>query len=411
MGLRFRKSIRLGNNVRLNLSKSGASVTAGVKGLSVNTGPRGTYLNAGIPGSGLSTRTRLGGPSQRSSGSGNRQSGTQQSGNQQGGIRQSSGRQAGRSTAVSPEQQQAWDDLRNQTEQATYDVVNIHELAPDVFTYQEVESSLSGLVFQPFERQAYPRLEPTQAEIEAALRQQAKERVRPLLFRQKKQQEYFETNYRSFWQYYVDQWLAEKEAFETSQAEAERSYNDTYGNAYNAQKRWLERSLQNNSEVIEADVEEWLSALELPVEMAAQIEYSADTSTLFIDLDLPEIEDMPKSTTRTLKSGEVKTADKSQKQLREEYASTVFGLVVLVAACAFSINACIKLCVVSGYTRRRERSGELTDDYILSVKVPRNALEHVRVTDPERFVMSCENRVNITQTYVFKSIIPYDVSN
>ena len=43
--------------VRLNLSKSGLGVSAGVKGLSVSTGPRGTYLNAGR--NGLYYRAKL----------------------------------------------------------------------------------------------------------------------------------------------------------------------------------------------------------------------------------------------------------------------------------------------------------------------------------------------------------------
>jgi hypothetical protein len=43
--------------LRLNVSKAGVGVSAGVKGLSVSTGRRGTYLNAGRKG--LYYRTRL----------------------------------------------------------------------------------------------------------------------------------------------------------------------------------------------------------------------------------------------------------------------------------------------------------------------------------------------------------------
>jgi len=49
IGFSFRKSLRMGP-VRLNLSKSGLGVSAGVKGLRVSTGPRGSYLNAGRKG-------------------------------------------------------------------------------------------------------------------------------------------------------------------------------------------------------------------------------------------------------------------------------------------------------------------------------------------------------------------------
>lgn len=60
MGWRFRRSIRLFPGLRLNLSKSGVSMTAGIRGLSVTTGKRGTYMNAGLPGTGLYSRQRIG---------------------------------------------------------------------------------------------------------------------------------------------------------------------------------------------------------------------------------------------------------------------------------------------------------------------------------------------------------------
>lgn len=56
MGFRFRKSVRLFPGVRLNLGKSGMSVSVGGPGAIVNFGPRHTALTLGIPGTGLSYR-------------------------------------------------------------------------------------------------------------------------------------------------------------------------------------------------------------------------------------------------------------------------------------------------------------------------------------------------------------------
>ena len=54
MGLRFRKSIKLGN-ARINLSKSGVGYSYGVKGLRKSVGPTGrTRTTASIPGTGIS---------------------------------------------------------------------------------------------------------------------------------------------------------------------------------------------------------------------------------------------------------------------------------------------------------------------------------------------------------------------
>lgn len=60
MGFRFRKSLKIAPGVRVNLSKSGSSVSFGRRGATVNVSDRGTYVNAGIPGSGLSWREKVG---------------------------------------------------------------------------------------------------------------------------------------------------------------------------------------------------------------------------------------------------------------------------------------------------------------------------------------------------------------
>src|SRR5215212_10053655 len=62
MGFYFRKSVKLGP-MRLNFSKSGIGVSAGVKGARVSVGPRGTYVHAGA--GGFHYSQRVGGPSLR----------------------------------------------------------------------------------------------------------------------------------------------------------------------------------------------------------------------------------------------------------------------------------------------------------------------------------------------------------
>jgi hypothetical protein len=59
MGFRFRKSIKIAPGVRLNLSKSGISASAGVRGATVNVGKRGVTASASIPGTGVGYSTNL----------------------------------------------------------------------------------------------------------------------------------------------------------------------------------------------------------------------------------------------------------------------------------------------------------------------------------------------------------------
>ncbi len=66
MGIRFAKSIKIGNYLRLNFTKNGISATVGKRGASVNIGTKGTYLNlspsaVGLTGTGLSYRQKIAG--------------------------------------------------------------------------------------------------------------------------------------------------------------------------------------------------------------------------------------------------------------------------------------------------------------------------------------------------------------
>ena len=61
MGLRFKKKEKICKGVKVNFSKSGASLSLGGRGHSVNFGGRGTRTTIGIPGTGLTYSSKLGG--------------------------------------------------------------------------------------------------------------------------------------------------------------------------------------------------------------------------------------------------------------------------------------------------------------------------------------------------------------
>lgn len=54
MGFRFRRSMKLVPGIRLNLSKTGTSVSVGGRGATMNISPKGIRTTLGIPGTGLS---------------------------------------------------------------------------------------------------------------------------------------------------------------------------------------------------------------------------------------------------------------------------------------------------------------------------------------------------------------------
>ena len=68
MGMRFRKSFKIAPGVKLNLSKRGIGVSAGVKGERVSLNSKGRVTKSvGIPGTGISyvSSSKLGAPKKK----------------------------------------------------------------------------------------------------------------------------------------------------------------------------------------------------------------------------------------------------------------------------------------------------------------------------------------------------------
>src|SRR5713226_8509274 len=59
MGFRFHRSLRLAPGIRINLSKTGASLSLGRRGATLNFSARGTKATVGLPRSGISFSTML----------------------------------------------------------------------------------------------------------------------------------------------------------------------------------------------------------------------------------------------------------------------------------------------------------------------------------------------------------------
>jgi hypothetical protein len=62
MGFRFRKRIRLGKGIWINLSKKGGSLSVGGRGATMNVSKKGVRDTFSVPGTGISYQTkRVGG--------------------------------------------------------------------------------------------------------------------------------------------------------------------------------------------------------------------------------------------------------------------------------------------------------------------------------------------------------------
>ena len=164
------------------------------------------------------------------------------------------------------------------------------------------------------------------------------------------------------------------------------------------------------AEEAEAAIEEWIGESEAPIAFEIQAEVLEDKGAIMIDLDLPEIEDMPQNTLSELADGTVKIKKKTQKQQREDYKTCVFGLGEYVASHVFAIVPQAQKIVVSAYTQRRdEKTGEAEDTFIYSVIFERGSFtKDYQARDPYDFCSDLTSRFYILASGVMKKIAPFE---
>ena len=379
MAARLGKSISLGKGLKLDFSMSGGNLNVGIPGLSVSAGPKGAYLNTGIPGTSVNKRTKLFAPSKKKAkpadakASKTADKATDKTADKT--VDKAADKTADktaekktekltdRETASNGPLAEAQDvqdvqgvqDVQDvqgvqgvqgvqDVQDATVKFISIHELAPEVFTREDLQEQLDALTGD-----------------------------------------------------------------DATASKSQQTVDISSGVSEMSERDWLRRRLQNDPALIEGDITSWLSTLNLPVEMSAQIKYHPNTATLYVDLDLPEVEDIP-TTTKVAQNEGRPEIEKTEMQIREDYARCIFSLTVFLAANLFNLNANIETIIISGYTQRRNREGDLQDEYIFSIEIARRSLIHKTVSDPWKFIFTCRNRMLMSPIYIFSTIKPIEIA-
>lgn len=313
MGIRFSKRIKLGDLVKLNISKSGISATVGVKGASVNIGGKGTYLNlsptvAGITGTGVSYRQKI-----------------------TGGYGSLLNKITGKD-----------DKKDNKTSKET----EVNEI--DTTAIEEFENSLNASI-----------------------------NVHKL----------------------AEKVLTEKEYLNKIESESKDSVKEIYQLSY-----------KGDEDTIESLVGSFMMNLEFPYPIKAN--YELEDNILYVDLDLPEIEELVKEYPAQVKD-KIINKKKTQNELKQEYAYTVMSLSAYLTASFFNLSSYINEIVISGFTTRRNKDGDLNDEYLYSIKYKRSEFENTDLSKEDNiydFILKFENRINFNNTNnTFKSIKPFEM--
>ena len=403
MGIRFHRSIKLGKAARLNFSKSGVGLSLGVPGACVSISPKGTMMSLGVPGTGLSYRTSTSSLKSPVSVDNAKKLLVSQEPKGLGGATGAALPQADPAVQkVLAGELGSPDAGRGRTDDEEIRLAIAARLAE---LGEEVTGFGVNISVTPEGEERFTNTRTGEIITDGRLM---------ALIRQLPQYGAMSAQIAA---YQRDAKAAVAAKAEEADARTEELVNihrlapvvAPRGEAKALTGESLPEAFDASEEAVLTAVNRWLSTVELPAEIAAHFDYA--DGWLWVDLDLPEIEDLPATQAKTLKSGQVKQAAKTQRQLREEYARTVFGLGLFLAASVFSVNFAIDVAVISAYTQRRNTDGDITDDYIYSVAIPRRGLESRTIQDPEAVFLEFPNRLRLSATKVFSVVKPFAVED
>lgn len=404
--MRFRKRIKIAKGISLNFSKSGLSTSFGMKGLSFNVGTRGTYVNYGVPGTGLYDRKKLssGSPvltksSNSSTKSGGKESKSQSEVSQNLQLRMNElgevqvfdsesrlieDQEFLRKLKKTPQYNEKVEFLKqeiiNKVHKVNDQFINIYELTPKLKTDQDWTNEYNNLKSVVYLKKEFSVPESSIEEEVSQLEERAKKEVKSVFFwkNESKRQEFVNANLELLRQE-KERWETEKMLFQREESKRKDKI-DEENKAIEKRKWEIENCiLIGNSDYINAKIEEILSILELPVDFSVDFNFK-EPDMIELDLDLPEIEDLPNKKANLLSSGKLSVKEKNKKQILHDYATCVHGLAFFLAGLFFNISPKITQINIAGYTQRLDpKTGNTKDIYIYFVEFEREIFSKLNI--------------------------------
>ncbi|MET6989142.1 DUF4236 domain-containing protein [Sediminicola arcticus] len=423
--MRYRNRIKLAPGLHINLSGSGVSTTLGVKGASVNLGKSGAHLNTGIPGTGLYNRSKI---SSASNGSSNKISKNQT----QVGVKldlndnyepvieiyddrgidittQASIAKIKRSPEYKANLLKIYELYYNDIIEETTQFTDIYKHIVPPISKKEIQEEIDNLKLHKYRKKPFDKSKPSVDSVKNILSNEAVRKFNSVLFwkNKKNRLEYIESNLDKRLNDLIAQWEEQKEDFEKSEIIREKESNEDSLKTYQTKKDILIKNLNGTENFVLQNFEAILNEIDIKPEFFVDFEYNEDDKTFLIDLDLPEIEHLPKETATILKSGKLSVKNKSEKQLREDYAQCATGLGFLIGGIAFLCSAGIEKVKVSAYTQRIDKKdGQTKNDYIYSIEFDIDNFSKINFKQIDSVIAfkSFEHKMELSNSSVFKTI-------
>lgn len=427
----YRKRIKIMKGVHLNLSGSGVGIGfSPMRGMSFSMNKDGIYNNASLPGTGLYKRSKIASFSDNQSGSRSYSSpiddtnyqitmGLDDNGKIQTIIRHDD-------IEITDEEElrriKRRDDVKMTISRLQYmmkekiddndsEFIDVYKHTEHTLQESTIKAKMSKLKYEPESPQPFSDPEPDDSSVRTYLEAEAKEKVSSILFWTvaKKRQQYVDTLLLETLESQHNNWERRKNEFDQSEAERVAAVNCRNKFEYDSQMKVYETYFNGDENDVSAQIDASLSAIELPCEFSIDYDLDLASGSLKLNLDLPEIEDIPSKKANILANGKVSVKDKTKKELGEDYAICVTGLAFYFVGMMFNISSKINTIEVSAYTQRMDgKVGEITDQYIYAVRFDRETFKTLKFSNivPYESFELFPHVMDLTKQMVFKTIVP-----
>lgn len=393
MSLRFRKSIKIAPGIKMNLGGSGISWTLGPRGASIGIGARGTYLNTGIPGTGLYSRQHIDAPRKSGNLAPRVDVPMTVSVTDDGMItfKDSNGNLASEALITAAKKQKG-DFIRQVIQKTCDDINNQAHLLAQLHLHTPIPN-------QKFDYQPKQFLTP-----KPKIPLLKKPNIFYRLFKNKVSAiEVENTNSLREYERKLRQWELNKNVFEA----AEKS-----------KQNLILKAQAGDIASMESFFEEALQDIIWPRETIISFEIGNLGQFITLDVDLPEIEEMPTKVASVPQRGfKLNIKEMGASHIQKLYAKHIHAIIFRLIGEAFGLLPTIDKVTISGYSQRHSKlTGHLENQYLLSVVVMRKDWEEINfggldTIDPIEALYRFELRRDMTKTGNFKSIEPFGAAN
>jgi hypothetical protein len=457
MGFRFRKTVKVGL-LRINFSKSGISTSIGVPGASVNLGKRGPTATLGLPGTGISYQTRLDDlvepkaaarPKNRPAAASKPTAADRRAAEAPSApaaaapsvrliVDDTTGQVRWENSAGQPLSDAQIQSVKKNSRaaieaaleasctrfnQRRAALLHLHEATPAPDAVSAEEPSAAAAVFdlpapQPPDEGQYRLEKPAPPALEA---HNVLTRAIPALGQQVDRKN---AELQQAYEQALADWQARQQELERQRSADQDTFAQKTAE-WQAQQAAFEQAQQRHRWVVETGrfsdpdamqvyLEERLGALEWPLETNASFEVTENGQQVFVDIDLPEIEDLPAQTARvnhTRLDLTITPVSKTQQQL--SYLTHIHSIGFRILGEVFAALPTVQEVALSAYSQRLSRqTAQEQDEYLYSVRVPRDLWQEINfarladldvVASFERFDL----RRKMTQQGILTPVIPF----